>query len=143
MCRVIDQTIKNNSRKVQSFDRLDSFQKEARLVKVLMCIFATFYKSVVKKGKFILALLHSSAEFPAPCSLAGLAGCWLTATRGREAQSSRSKVGGCTSAYNWEINQRKTCGQEGRRHVWGREGWGPEGKEDLSFLKERGTLIAE
>lgn len=44
---------------------------------MLMCIFAKFYKIVVK-GKFILEHLHSSADFPWPCPPDGLTGSWLT-----------------------------------------------------------------
>lgn len=65
---------------------LDSFQ--AGLARVLMCVFAKFYKIVVRKGKFILELRHPSAEFPSPCSLDCLAGCWLTGTQGSKARSS-------------------------------------------------------
>jgi hypothetical protein len=75
---VIDQTIKNNSIKAWSFGGLGSFQNTAQLEEVLICIFVKSYKIVVRKGKFTLDILHSSEEFPLPCSLGCLAGCWLT-----------------------------------------------------------------
>lgn len=54
--------------------------EERQLAKVLMCVFAKFYKIVVGKGKFMLETLHSSAEFPLPYLPGCLACCWLAVT---------------------------------------------------------------
>lgn len=48
---------------------------------MLTCIFVRACKIVVRKGKFILEVFHSSAEFPLLCLPDSLAICWMTAAR--------------------------------------------------------------
>lgn len=48
---------------------------------MLTCIFARAYKIVVRKGKFILEVFHSSAEFPLLCLPDSLAIRWMTVAR--------------------------------------------------------------